>query len=250
MTTNTKILCATIAGLVLLCARKAKGESGIGKITQSERMERYDFGVDFYNQYSATHQLEVQELTERVNEKVDKERPMFWEIAVNLFADNKLRIKKIRNSWPQAYLYGGWHGIGFSRYKFCDELLSAWRERELNAGFTSDLDSARMALLDKAQHMVVFTPDGVITGKERYDYLDCINWVVMVRENYNNTASKTQTVTIYPKAAFETKDEAEKNLYRSGVSPNIMQSSLSVIYSEKIVPVFEVNINAISGTEI
>lgn len=110
MTTNTKILCAaTIAGLIILCARKAKG---IGRV---ERIKRRIYkevslaqqaGVDFTKRYNELTQSEKAAL-ERIGESVG------WKQSKRAIETGKTYTESYYNSLRRAWnAVSGIDGVG------------------------------------------------------------------------------------------------------------------------------------------
>ena len=98
--------------------------------------------------------------------------------------------------------------------------------------------------------MVVVTKDGEqIRGDERYNYLDDINFIIMARVTDHNTASEEDIVTIYPLWAYSSEADAKANgIIKQRLSKRSDSSKETRSY--RVVPVYEVNIDAISGVGI
>ncbi len=172
------------------------------------------------------------------------------DVFVREFANRTLKFKK-RKGYPFDKFYTkqyGWNDSGGSVSEALEYLFTQWDARIKNEGFArEDINQIRRALLDKAQHMVVVTQQGeYIRGDERYNYLDDINFIIMARVTDHNTASEEDVVTIYPMWSYSSEVKAKANsIIRS--RPSYQKNSLRETRSYRIVPVYEVNIDAISG---
>lgn len=112
MTTNTKILFATIAGLVLLCARKAKGAASVGKV---ERIKRRIYkevslaqssGVDFSKKYDQLTPDEKQAL-ERIGHEFG------WKQSKRAIETGKTYTESYYSSLRRAWnAVSGIEGVG------------------------------------------------------------------------------------------------------------------------------------------
>ena len=143
------------------------------------------------------------------------------------------------------------------------ELLTGWDNRYITEGFArEDLNDIRKALLDTAKLMQVYVDrelipdkyvtekitaydrrgdkvvtedrtvlwDPVVTGDERYKYLDYINYIVVVRQHYGNED------TYYPVRSYPDKESAENWAKGKFGGRNA-----------KVYPVWEVRIESITG---
>lgn len=114
-----------------------------------------------------------------------------------------------------------------------------------------ELDDMRRALLDKAKHMeLIFMDDDknwvVVKGDDRYNYLDKINWVMMIRQSYHNRAADTTELTVYPIRAFNTKEEANNFGWKPS-SSRVTDDVLTATRSVKVIPIWEVDVKSITG---
>ena len=176
------------------------------------------------------------------------------------FARNELKIKS-NNIWfcgEKFSLNGGAHVI----QNVAEDLLEAWNNREIEQGFErEDLDDLRRALLDRAKLMqVVINPykeyedktrkvtrydynydrninvivpefGDIVSGDDRYNYMDKINYVVWVSKR----ASDYGGMTFYPIRSYPDYEGAEHfiiNRYKTGA---------------KVLPIWEVPIEKITG---
>lgn len=117
----------------------------------------------------------------------------------------------------------------------------------------STLNQTRRDLLDKAKHMQVIVYDDygyeqIITGDDRYNYLDSINYVVMIYDSIGDEKYKT----IYPIRSYPTEKEAEQfaKHKRGKLTNNDYYTNHKQDLGTrtcKVVPVYDVNIKSITG---
>lgn len=114
------------------------------------------------------------------------------------------------------------------------------------------LNQIRKDLLDKAKHMQVITYDNygyeqIITGDDRYNYLDSINYVVMIYDSIGDEKYKT----IYPIRSYPTEKEAEQFAkHKRGRLTNTVRDNYEQVLGRrtcKVIPIDDVNIKSITG---
>lgn len=114
------------------------------------------------------------------------------------------------------------------------------------------LNQIRKDLLDKAKHMQVIVYDDygyeqIITGDDRYNYLDSINYVVMIYDSIGDEKYKTT----YPIRSYPKKEEAEQfaKHKRGHFTHTRIDNSTRVLGRRtcKVIPIDDVDIKSITG---
>lgn len=216
-----------------------------------ERQERRIFAENFISQYLIEHPS----LAESVNRKpFNEDSRTLAEIIVDEFADKKIKTRKSRydKNAPDVYIYGDWQPyISYGSNTpvgLIIVLLEAWKNKYYDDGFAeTDMDEERKALLEKAQHMQVAVPPedfvvdqddpyiwyysdpALVTGDDRYKYLQWINWVVFVHNIYSDTEA------FYPVRSYPDRENA-KEFARRKYGNNATVKA-----------VWEIDLNKISG---
>ena len=178
---------------------------------------------------------------------------VFWEAIVEDFADNKIKFKQYDKKKEEYYItMNGYKLPGvYGRYSFVSrvifQLYDAWKNKYFEDGFAeTEIDEERKALLEKAQHMQVAVPPedfivdqddpyawyyldpALVTGDDRYKYLQWINWVVFVHNIYSDTEA------FYPVRSYPDREHA-KEFARMKYGNNAT-----------VKPVWEIDLNKIS----
>lgn len=112
-------------------------------------------------------------------------------------------------------------------------------------------NSIRRELLDRAKHMQVAIPDEdgyrYITGDERYNYLNLINFVVMVHDS----SASTNETTDYPVRSYPNEKDAADfaKAWAGKITSEKIDMSKTLIgrRSCKVYPILDVPIQKISG---
>ena len=116
----------------------------------------------------------------------------------------------------------------------------------------SALNQIRKDLLDKAKHMQVVVYDDygyeqIITGDDRYDYLDSINYIVMIYDSIGDEKYKTT----YPIRSYPKKEEAEQfaKHKRGNITHTVRNDHTQTLgrRTARVVPIRDVNIKSITG---
>lgn len=239
------------------------------KVNDEEYQERLEFAKDFMEGYVQKHPADTEYLLKGFAKQHYKGK---WDIndlpdnsydgLIISFARKELKVKN-----DKIYFLGD----NFSTFgtvtgaagRAAEELLDAWNNRYIEQGFErEDLDDIRRALLDKAKLMqVVINPydeykdkthrvkyynydwgreaekvvhdwGTAVSGDERYNYLDKINYVVWTSKR----ASEQGGMTYYPIRSYPDYEGAEffvLNKYgKTGA---------------KVIPVWDVPIEKITG---
>ena len=175
------------------------------------------------------------------------------------FADNiewytRAEDKRTKHDWEgddKGWIPGGKKDNASGQLVF--EMIEGWKNRHITDGFArEDLNDIRIALLDKAKHMEVVFYDNEtqkwvnVSGEDRYNYLDEINWIMMVHQSYHNSAADKTETTIYPIRSFNEQMEAELFGWkpRSGRDKDDVLTSTRTI---KVIPIFDVDVKSITG---
>lgn len=209
---------------------------------QAEYEKRMIFAEDFFKQWIASHRYVTDDF-----EMIAPDGRSNKDVLIQAFAAGELKVNTKKR---QLYESGKWWDVPMGAYiDFVSELLAAWKEKEIEDGWNDNadyLDDIRTDLLNKAQLMAVSTPDGTVSGEKRFDYLPYINWIVMVKDTYHNTAADTTEITIYPVCSFETKEQAE-----AFVRPRQTSKSNSTTNTRtfSVKPIYEIDIASITGTK-
>lgn len=235
------------------------------KQNDEEYWERFSFAKDFFDVSARYRDLANKKLyKQHYNGKWDIE-DVPDDVLTGLivtFARNELKITKDGHLWFCGEKFSTNGGAGAIERPVL-ELLEAWNNRYIDKGFQrDDLDEIRRALLDRAKLMQVVinpydeykdkkreveyfnsdwgrkatkrVPDfgDVVSGDERYNYLDKINYVVWTSKR----ASDQGGMTYYPIRSYPDYEGAEHfvlNKYgKSGA---------------KVIPVWDVPIEKITG---
>lgn len=217
-----------------------------------ERQERAEFIENYVNPDEDRLKNHIINIGDRKGEHT-------LDVIKEEFVNNTLKVRaaKGRNKDPEIYLMGDWHSLSahHSFYYYVTDMLEAWKDYQLNKRTeAADLDSIRIALLDKAKHMTldlreegIYPKDGngfLIKGDERYDYLPYINYVAMCRMTIRNSNTGESIVTIYPMRAFNSKKVAEREMWKKSSGDANSTHTTSTI---TIVPIVDVNIEKIAG---
>ena len=236
--------------------RKAKVSKSAAK--EAERAERAAFAEEFLNEKAEEYDI--------INIANGWDGKTYGEMIQDAFVDGTLKVKEdkgggcsiylkrykdvddeyMRNGWYYSYIVPR----GF--FEVPSELLTTWEERRLKKSFErEDLNDIRRALLDKAKHMAIVIENDdeteIIRGDDRYDYLNSINWILMVKVISRNSAAETVDETMYPQFACPTKEIAERYLQKRSQGGH---GSNSYTYNYRVIPVTDVDIDAISGLPI
>lgn len=207
-----------------------------------EYAERKQFAEDWINKH-AKELFNVKLHKENYKGKwnIDDVAENAGDALIETFARGELKVTR-----DSTYYAGDKFGYITSITDPARELLDSWREYEIRRGFDNpELNNIRRALLDKAKHMVVKTPDGDIRGDDRYNYLNYMNYVIMVKKNYYNRAADTHEITIYPLYTLSDFDLAEGYVHR--YNRRFKDTSLSETETYYQIPIWEVDIQSISG---
>ena len=240
--------------------KKKKAKKNLSKAELEEYKDREIFAIEFLNNFEKEYEKEWKSKPEFLYKKLFKQHYHGeWDIndvpdnifdgLVVSFARNQLKVNS-KSIWFCGEKFSKAGGAGIIAH-VVEDLLKAWDEHNIDSGFSrNDLDAIRRELLDRAQHMFVVFKDKdgrmhMEKGDDRYKYLDKINWVIMVRDTYRNTAAETTETTIYPVMAFETEKEAKEYGYSKWGSNGGFSIRSSRSY--KIIPIFDVDLNSISG---
>lgn len=211
------------------------------KQTKAEiAQEKEEFAEKYLQEYILQHPNLKNYFLEPFNEH-DGSRA---DIIIKEFVDGTAKLKKKIGRWTIEYeIYIGkkWHddySMNKDLWSFTFGLLYGWENR---ISYSQDeLNTMRRDLLAKAKHMQVVIEDGdnvlanwdkqFVTGDERYDYLDKINYIVVVSQRYANGESVYYPVRSYP-------DELSANQF------------MKFKYSDhgKVVPIYDMPIERISG---
>lgn len=200
------------------------------KINEEEYWERFSFAKDFLEGYVNRHPADAEYLfkpllKQHYNGKWDvSEVPdNCFDGLIETFARKQLKVDN-NNIWFIGVKVATTGTVTGSAALAAEELLEAWNNRYIEQGFQrDDLDEIRRELLDRAKLMQVVTneypeyedkrreveyedsntgrmytkrvPDfgNVVSGGDRYNYLDKINYVVFVSQRAGNTQKKECT---------------------------------------------------------
>ena len=238
------------------------------KVSEEEYAEREEFAREFLEGYIERHPregafLQKPLLKQHYNGKwdIDDVPNNSYEGLIKTFAKKQLKTSN-NNLWfigVKTTTYGDVTGAARDA---ADALLDAWNNRYIEQGFErEDLDDIRRALLDKAKLMqVVINPykeyedkthsvryynpyydrevqklvhdyGDVVSGDDRYNHLDKINYIVWTSSREFGHGG----MTYYPIRSYPDYEGAEifvLNRYKSGA---------------KILPIWDVPIEKITG---
>ena len=239
------------------------------KVKDAEYWERFSFAKDFMEGYAQRHPASVELLLKDLRKEYYNGD---WDIndvpdnpymgIILSFARNELKVKD-PNIWFLGLKTTTYSTTTNAARYAAEELLEAWNNRYIEQGFErEDLDDIRRALLDKAKFMQVVinpykeyedkklkvkyfnsdwgreaekvVPDfgTYVSGSERYNYLDKINYVVWVSKR----ASEYGGMTYYPIRSYPDYDGAEHFILNKYGKTGA-----------KVLPVWDVPIEKITG---
>ena len=243
-------------------ARKTKK----AKAKDEEYWERFSFAKDFFDFGTRYKDLSEQKLHKqhyRGTWDIDEVPDDVLTGIIVTFARNELKITKDGHLWFCGEKFSTDGGAGAIERPVL-ELLEAWNNHYIDKGFQrDDLDEIRRELLDRAKLMqVVINPykeyedktheveyfnsdwgrkatkkihdyGDVVTGDERNNYLDKINYVVFVSQRAGNTTAERVHYPIRSYPDYEGAECFVLNKYgKSGAT---------------ILPVWDVPIEKITG---
>lgn len=218
---------------------------------EAEYQERYDFAQMVWDKF-----VEKNKGLSFDNDKINENNTkvahfgFLHNVIADAFARKAIKLKKVKGYGYELYLQLAndpeWYYIGVGWTVEYAEMLFTEEKIARNAKGWEDsadaLNQIRKDLLDKAKHMqVVVYDDGrevIITGDDRYNYLDSINYVVMITNRYE------EEKTIYPIRSYDD-EEFAKLFVNQWRSKKRKDSGFS--QSISIVPVYDVNIKSITG---
>jgi|GEM_PF-1753043 len=230
------------------------------KVSEEDKYARRDFAEHFYAEWAVDENNSTADFDHVVSTTPHLKGKTVWEIIIDAFADGTLKVKKDRKQIYAGNIWSGFTGHE-NIWQFADDLIKAWKQYLLQQRTdNADLDTIRIALLDKAKHMTIDLSgtglenkegqEWLIKGDDRYNYLPYINYVVMVRQTFGDEYSPDgRDVTIYPIRAFDSKKEAEDfaQSHFFGKTAKEEYARYSLWRKAKVVPIVDVDIQSISG---
>lgn len=218
---------------------------------EAEYEERYNFAQMVWDKF-----MEKNKGFSFDNDKINENNTkvahfgFLHNVIADAFARKAIKLKKIKGYGYELYLQLAndpeWYNVGVGWVVEYAEMLLTEEKIARNAKGWEDsadaLNQIRKDLLERAKHMqVVVYDDGrerIITGDDRYNYLDGINYVVMITNRYG------EEKTVYPIRSYDDEEFAKlfvnqwraKKRKDSGFSQSI-----------SIIPVYDVNIKSITG---
>lgn len=240
------------------------------KVNNAEYEEREAFAIEFMDEWVKRHPADAEYLFKHllkqhyngdwdINDVPDNS----YDGLIKTFARKELKLKN-GNLWFIGVKTSTLGTVTGAAGRAAEGLLEAWNNRYIEQGFQrDDLDDIRRELLDRAKLMQVvvntypeyenkthvvkrYDPQydreierrvhnfgDVVSGDDRYNYLDKINYVVFVSQRAGNT---TEERVYYPIRSYPDYDGAEYfvlNKYgKTGA---------------KVIPVWDVPIEKITG---
>lgn len=235
------------------------------KVEQKEQelKERFNWAFNFikaYMDFSVSYPIEIStQLVNALNHRIEKmgDSALYADLVIWAWAHKKFKIHKRDNVVTfTCELDGKEYGAStYGEGEIFEILDKCWKMYLDDSGWRENadkIDDIRKELLDRAKLMRIHVPDDQIkfyeerglldetthpyrdrsiSGENRYQAMDLINWILWVHQHYERGGD-----TYYPKYAFDTKEDA---LRQTGgkMSGN----------GFKIIPVWDVPIEKITG---
>lgn len=217
---------------------------------EAEYQERYDFAQMVWDKFKGENEgFSISDEIDKNNTKV-AHFGLLHNIIADAFARKTIKLQKAKGYGNKLFVKlendPEWYHIGIAwLITYAEMLLKEWKIASNAKGWEDNADALnqiRKDLLDKAKHMqVVVYDDGreiIIAGDDRYNYLDSINYVVMITNRYE------EEKTVYPIRAYDEEWYA-KTFVDQWKSKRRKDAGFS--QSISIVPVYDVNIKSITG---